>query len=84
VWFGERASSIVVSLPKENLQALEQLAQSLKVPTRILGHVIPAKLIFKNRGFGGEIAVSEGHDLWYHAFDRYMAGGDFLKTDGRR
>jgi phosphoribosylformylglycinamidine synthase len=50
ILFGEAPSRIVVSLNKDNLNALEKIAEKHSVPLQVLGNVGGEKLTVEYRG----------------------------------
>jgi len=50
ILFGEAPSRIVVSLDKDNLSALEQIAEKYSIPYQVLGNVAAEKLTVEYKG----------------------------------
>ncbi|NQT90859.1 MAG: phosphoribosylformylglycinamidine synthase subunit PurL [Candidatus Omnitrophica bacterium] len=71
--FGEAPSRVVVSLGKDNLSALEEIAKKHSVPYQVLGNVGGEKLTIKTDAKPVvELALNEISDTWRNAISRRL------------
>ena len=73
VLFGEAPSRIVVSLSKDNLSALKQIAQSHSVPCQVLGSVTGDRLIVEDKEKAIiDLPLTKLSDTWRNAIPRRL------------
>ena len=69
--FGESQSRIVISLPKHNLQEIEDIANEFKVPIKQIGKVGGEYINF---GSGTvSLLLCDAKDAWENGFSRATA-----------
>lgn len=69
--FGEAPSRIIVSVSKENLKRLEEVAQKNHIPFKVIGETIEDKIIF-NQSI--DLSISTLKNLWENAFEQTIVG----------